>query len=149
MRYLDEVTIPAIRRGRDAAGRPEGSVGLSVPAFVAVGTTQAETDVAVEATRRQIAFYGSTPAYRAVLEHHGWGAAADALHAGSTRGQWDEMAALVTDDMLAEFAVVGSPAEVARGVLERFTGRVTRLSFYAAYPVADGVWDEVLAELRA
>jgi alkanesulfonate monooxygenase SsuD/methylene tetrahydromethanopterin reductase-like flavin-dependent oxidoreductase (luciferase family) len=120
-----------------------------VPAFVAVGTNQNELDAAIEATRRQIAFYGSTPAYRGVLDLHGWGAAGEALHAASTRGQWDQMSGFVTDDMLAEFAVVGTPAEVGRGVLERFAGRATRLSFYAAYPVADGVWDEVLSELRA
>lgn len=148
IRYLDEVTLPAIRRGMDAAGRPAGSVGLSVPAFVAVGDGQAELDVAVEATRQQVAFYGSTPAYRPVLELHGWGAAAEALHAASIRGRWEEMAALVTDDMLAEFAAIGSPDEVAGQLRDRFAGRVTRLSFYTAYPVAPGVSESLLAALR-
>jgi probable F420-dependent oxidoreductase len=148
-RYLDEVTIPAIARGRDAAGRDSASVGLSVPAFVAVGSTRAELDIAIEATRRQVAFYGSTPAYRGVLELHGWGGVADQLHSASTRGQWDAMGQLVTDEMLDEFAVIGSPAEVAQGVRERFEGRVTRLSFYAAYPVAAPLWDELLAAVRS
>ncbi|HWM34063.1 MAG TPA: TIGR03617 family F420-dependent LLM class oxidoreductase [Pseudolysinimonas sp.] len=148
-RYLDEVTIPAIARGRDAAGRDAASVGLSVPAFVAVGNDQASLDLAIEATRRQVAFYGSTPAYRGVLELHGWGEAAERLHAASTRGQWDEMGRVVTDEMLAEFAVVGSPAEVAAGVRDRFAGRVTRLSFNAPYPVTPEVWSELLGAARA
>lgn len=147
-RYLDEVSLPAVRRGADAAGRPLTDVGFSVPAFVAVGADQAALDVAIEATRRQVAFYGSTPAYRAVLELHGWGDAADLLHAASTRGKWDEMGALVTDDMLAEFAAIGTPAEVAAAVRERFAGRVTRLSFNAPYPVAPEVWAELVAAAR-
>jgi probable F420-dependent oxidoreductase len=148
-RYLDEVTIPAIARGRDAAGRDAGSVGLSVPAFVAVGNDQAALDTAIEATRRQVAFYGSTPAYRSVLELHGWGEAADRLHAASTRGQWEEMGGLITDEMLGEFAAVGTPAEVAATVRERFGGRVTRLSFNAPYPVTPELWGELLAAVRA
>lgn len=147
-RYLDEVSLPAIRRGQDAVGRPAGSVGLAVPAFVAVGEDRAALDVAIEATRRQVAFYGSTPAYRAVLELHGWGEAADRLHAASTRGQWDAMGELVTDEMLAEFAAVGTPAEVAATVRERFAGRVTRLSFNAPYPVAPEVWGQLIAAVR-
>ena len=148
-RYLDEVTIPAIARGRDAAGRDADAVGLSVPAFIAVGADQSELDVAIEATRRQVAFYGSTPAYRAVLELHGWGSVADELHGASTRGQWDVMGGLVTDEMLGEFAAIGTPAEVAAAVRERFSGRVTRLSFNAPYPVAPEVWSELLTATRA
>lgn len=148
-RYLDEVTLPAIARGRDAADRDAGAVGLSMPAFVAVGSDQKQLDIAIEATRRQVAFYGSTPAYRAVLELHGWGSAADELHAASTRGQWDVMGGLITDEMLAEFAAIGTPAEAAATVRERFAGRVTRLSFNAPYPVAPEVWGELLAAARA
>jgi probable F420-dependent oxidoreductase len=148
-RYLDEVSLPAVERGRDAAGRPPGSVGFSVPAFVAVGADQATLDRAIEATRRQVAFYGSTPAYRGVLELHGWGEVAHRLHAASTRGGWDEMGALITDDMLAEFAAIGSPREVAATVRERFGGRVTRLSFNAPYPVEPEVWTELLEAARA
>lgn len=148
-RYLDEVSLPAVRRGADAAGRSAADVGFSIPAFVALGHDQASLDTAVEATRRQIAFYGSTPAYRPVLELHGWGAAAEALHAASTRGQWAEMGGLITDEMLTEFAAVGTPAEVAAQVRARFEGRATRLSFYAPYPVEPEAWTELLAAARA
>jgi probable F420-dependent oxidoreductase len=144
-RYLDEVSLPAVRRGAEAAGRDPSAVGYSIPAFVAVGTDQAQLDIAIEATRRQVAFYGSTPAYRGVLEVHGWGEVADRLHAASRRAEWEQMGRLVTDDMLAEFAAIGTPAEVARQVLSRFDGRATRLSFYAPYPVDEDVWSELLA----
>lgn len=153
-RYLREVTLPALRRGAESAGRELGAVlpagfGLSIPAFVAVGETREELDVAVEATRRQIAFYGSTPEYLAVMELHGWGAVHETLHAASRRGEWAQMARAVDDDMLSAFAAVGSPAEVAAQLRERFAGIATRLSFSASYPIRAEVAGALLAALRA
>lgn len=147
-RYLTEVSLPAVRRGQEAAGRAGGDFGFSVPAFVAVGSDPHSLGSAITAMRGQIAFYASTPAYRPVMELHGWEGVADRLHTASTRGQWQEMGALITDEMLHEFAVVGSPDEVATGVRERFAGLVTRLSFYAPYPVSDDTWAELLAGVR-
>ncbi len=150
-RYLDEVSIPALRRGRASAGRPlDGSdeVEISLPAFVAIGSTDAELATAIRAVKKQIAFYGSTPAYRGVLELHGWDGLHETLHAGSVRGEWDAMADAVSDEVLAEFAVVGTPAEVAEGLRARFGGVVSRLSFSAPYPVAPEVWAELVRLLR-
>jgi probable F420-dependent oxidoreductase len=146
-RYLTEVTIPAVRRGQDAAGRSAADVGLSVSPFVALGEGAA-LDRAIAAVRAQIAFYASTPAYRGVMELHGWQDVADQLHALSTRGGWGEMGALVTDDMLAEFAAVGTPAEVGAVLRERFDGLATRMSFYAPYETDPAVWPELLAAIR-
>jgi probable F420-dependent oxidoreductase len=145
--YLSEVSIPALRRGRLAAGRPVEGVEVSVPVLVAIGNDRAELDAAMLATRKQIAFYGSTPAYRAVLELHGWEELADRLHAASRRGEWDEMAAAVDDDVLAEFAVVGSPSEVATQLRGRFEGLATRLAFNTPYSVDPAALREVLVAL--
>jgi probable F420-dependent oxidoreductase len=147
-RYLAEVTRPAMKRGQDAAGRTAGEVGLSVPVFVALGNDQRALDAAIAATRAQIAFYGSTPSYRAVLELHGWGEVAEILHAASLRGEWKAMAGAITDEMLGEFAAVGTPAEVAAAIKERYAGLLTRVSFYAPYPTDPGVWPELLAAVR-
>jgi alkanesulfonate monooxygenase SsuD/methylene tetrahydromethanopterin reductase-like flavin-dependent oxidoreductase (luciferase family) len=119
-----------------------------VPAFVAVGETDAELARAIQATKAQIAFYGSTPAYLPVLELHGWGGVHEKLHAASRRGEWTQMAELVDDEMLAAFAAVGSPAEVAGQLRERFAGLVTRLSFSASYPIRLEVQAALLAGLR-
>lgn len=146
-RYLSEVTIPAVRRGADAAGRSADSVGLSVAPFVALGAGPS-LDTALAAVRSQIAFYASTPAYRGVMELHGWEGVADQLHSLSTRGGWAEMGALVTDDMVAEFAAVGTPAEVGATLRERFDGLATRMSFYAPYEVDPAVWPDLLEAVR-
>ena len=149
-RYLREVSLPALARGRERADgtRAAGPVEVSLPAFVALGTTDAELDTAIAAVRKQIAFYGSTPAYKGVLELHGWDGLHDGLHALSVKGEWDAMTGLVTDDVLAEFAAVGTPAEVAGQLGERYAGLVQRLSFSTPYAVEPGLWPELLRALR-
>lgn len=148
-RYLTEVSIPALRRGSEKAGRPADAVDVSVAAFVAVGADQSELDAAIQATRKQIAFYGSTPAYASVLQLHGWGGVAEQLNAGSRRGEWDAMAQLITDEMLSEFACVGSPAEVAAQLRARYSGLATRLAFAFSAPVAPERAQQIVAALDA
>ncbi|CAN5327968.1 LLM class F420-dependent oxidoreductase [soil metagenome] len=147
-RYLTEVSMPALRRGRDRAGRDSENLGICMPALVAIGADQAALDAAIQATRKQIAFYGSTPAYRPVLELHGWGELSVKLNAGSRRGEWDAMADLIDDEVLAAFAVVGAPREVATALVDRFGGLVERVSFNAPYAVAPGTFRDLLAALH-
>lgn len=147
-RYLHEVSLPALERGRASADRTGEPVEVSLPALVAVGRTDAELDTATAAIKKQIAFYGSTPAYKGVLELHGWGELHERMHAGSVKGEWDAMTSLVTDEVLAEFAVVGSPTEVAAQLRDRFAGVVQRLSFSTPYPVQPDVWPELLGALN-
>ena len=146
--YLRDVSIPALQRGRaktDAAGLPE----ISLPVLVAAGRTPAELEVGIAATRKQIAFYGSTPAYFGVWEYLGVPELGEQLNAGSRRGEWDAMATLIDDELLAKFAVIGSPAEIAAQLRERYTGLIDRVSFAASYPVEPALWREVLDRLDA
>jgi hypothetical protein len=106
-------------------------------------------DRAAAGVRGQIAFYGSTPAYRKVLELHGWGDLQDELNRLSKEGRWAEMGALVDDDMLDTFAVVAPLDDVATKLVERWGDVVTRMSFYAPYETAPGQWDAIVATLRA
>jgi probable F420-dependent oxidoreductase len=147
-KYLTEVSIPALRRGAEAAGRDAAAIGIALPALIAVGDDQAALDTAIAATRGQIAFYGSTPAYLPVLEAHGWGDLHERLHSASRRGDWAAMADLVPDDVLTAFAAVGSATEVATELRSRFTGLVTRLSFSASYPIAEDTFTDLIAGLR-
>ncbi|MET0880623.1 MAG: TIGR03617 family F420-dependent LLM class oxidoreductase, partial [Acidimicrobiales bacterium] len=105
-RYLREVTLPALERGAKSAGRSLADIEVSGPAFVVTGTTEDKMADSAVKTRQQIAFYGSTPAYRPVLELHGLGGLQDELNAMSKQGRWEEMGELITDDVLDLFAVV-------------------------------------------
>ena len=148
-RYLREVTIPALERGAAKAGRTLDDIEVSGPAFVVTGTDDEEMERSVVGTKQQIAFYGSTPAYRGVLELHGWGDLQDDLNRMSKEGKWKEMGELITDDILHTFAVVGSPEDIAQGLKERYGDVVSRISFYAPYKSDPERWRAVMDQLQA
>ncbi|HEX5366001.1 MAG TPA: LLM class F420-dependent oxidoreductase [Acidimicrobiales bacterium] len=148
-RFVEEVTLPSLAKGRARAGKALEGFELTGPMFVVTGHDEAEMARAAVGVRRQIAFYGSTPAYRKVLELHGWGDLQDELNRMSKAGRWAEMGELVTDDILEEFAVVAPLDEVAGAVTARWGGVLSRLSFYAPYQLDEGEWDRVVAEVRA
>jgi probable F420-dependent oxidoreductase len=127
-RYLEETTIPALERGLARAGRPRADFEICYPGFVVTGSDEESFARSRTAICKQIAFYGSTPAYRPVLETHGWGELQSELNAMSKRGLWDEMGTLITEEMLHEFAIVGEPGEISPKMLERFGTLVDRLA---------------------
>jgi probable F420-dependent oxidoreductase len=148
-KYLRETTIPALERGLAKSGRTRADLELSFPTFMVTGETDEEWQKADASVREQIAFYGSTPAYRAVLEAHGWGEVQDELNALSKQGQWKEMGKLITDDILDVFAVRGSPGELPGLVMGRFGDLVDRISFYAPYRIDPEQWADVVAGFKA
>ncbi len=125
-RYLREVTLPAIEAGLEKGGRSRDAFEICYPAFVVTGKDEKEWEAARTAITRQIAFYGSTPAYRGVLELHGWGELQTELNALSKQGEWEAMGERITDEILEEFAVVAEPAKVATRLAERFGGAIDR-----------------------
>ena len=144
--YLRAVTLPALGEGRAAAGRPPESVQVSLMAMVVVAETAEEYETAARAIRTQIAFYGSTPAYRGVLEHHGWGEAQTELNALSKRGRWAEMADVIDDEMLGTIAAVGTPTEVAGTLVSRYGGIADRITLVTASPSDPGAAAESTPE---
>jgi probable F420-dependent oxidoreductase len=133
-RYLDEVTLPALMRGMQRSGRDRNDFGVSCEVMVATGETEAELAAATVAVRKQIAFYGSTPAYQKVLALHGWGDLHTELHRLSLAGEWDTMGSLIDDEMLAAFAVVGPVDTIAVALKSRCEDVVDRVLpiFYEA-----------------
>ena len=126
-RYLDEVTAPALCRGLQRSGRGRGDFQVACPVFVVTGDTEAEFQSAAAAMRKQIAFYGSTPAYRKVLELHGWGDLQRELHRLSLQGHWGAMGALVDDEVLDAFAVVAPVDHLAAALRIRCDGVIDRV----------------------
>ncbi len=126
-RYLREVILPAIEEGAAKERRKRKDVSISVTAFVA--TSPEEIDFA----RAQIAFYASTPSYRAVMALHGWNETADKLSAYAARGEWAEMPALLTDEMLSEFCLVTSGGKLADDLKRRYGDIADRLTLYLPF----------------
>jgi hypothetical protein len=116
---------------------------------VVTGTNEADIAAADIAVRRQIAFYASTPAYRSVLELHGWNELHPELNTLSKQGEWQKMGELIDDDVLNAFAVVCPIDQVATQVLARFGDIVDRFSFYAPYKIDPNVWIDVMRDFRS
>jgi probable F420-dependent oxidoreductase len=147
-RYLEEVTLPAIERGLARAGRSRAAFQICYPPFVVTGRDEQEWRASRTGIARQLAFYGSTPAYRGVLERHGWGELQGELNRMSKRGEWDAMGERISDEILEAFAIVCEPKDVAANIRARFGGLVDRVlcTFPAASDAERATW---LEELRA
>jgi len=148
-RYFEEVTTPALLRGMERSGRKRSEFQLSCPLFVVTGNDEAELATNAIGTRKQIAFYASTPAYRKVLELHGWGDLQTDLHRMSKEGRWDAMGSLIDDEILNEFAVVAPLNEVARAVRDRCDGVIDRVMVGFPASVEDATVTAVLDEMRS
>ncbi|MFM7094188.1 MAG: LLM class flavin-dependent oxidoreductase, partial [Actinomycetota bacterium] len=116
---------------------------------VVTGTDAKQMTDAAAGTRKQIAFYGSTPAYRGVLDLHGWGDLQEQLNSLSKQGQWVEMGNLINDEILNTFAVVGSPEQVAPELKRRYDDVIQRISFYAPYKSDPERWRRVISDLQS
>ena len=119
-RYVREVTMPAVERGLAQSGRSRADFSITCPAFVVTGSTDEATEGSRAAVRKQISFYASTPAYRPVLDMHGWGELQPELTILSKRGEWDEMATRISDEMIDEFAIIAPPDRVVPALKERY-----------------------------
>lgn len=147
-KYMREVTLPALEAGRSTAGKTMEDFEICFPGLVVTGTTEEELEAAGVATRQQIAFYASTPAYRVVLERHGWGELHDTLKPMSKEGRWTEMGELIDDSVLNAFAVVGEPREVTSELHRRYGDVISRLSFYMPYETNPTLVQRLLTDMR-
>ncbi|TXL60842.1 TIGR03617 family F420-dependent LLM class oxidoreductase [Aeromicrobium terrae] len=129
--YLEDVTIPALAEAR--AGRGDHQFEIATMAMVATGHTEEALADAIAGTRKQIGFYASTPAYKPVLDHHGWGDLHDQAHAFTKSGRWSELADLIDEEVLNTFAVVGDVATAGPALVDRFTGLADRLTLSLPY----------------
>ena len=132
-KFLHEATMPAVREGLAAAGR-DGRRLRRRPGNHRLDRYRDDPDHA--ATRRLLAFYGSTPAYRKVLDVHGWGDLQPELNALSKQGRWEDMGRLIDDDMLHTIAACGSPGEIAAHIRDRVAGVSDRICVYQPGPIA-------------
>jgi alkanesulfonate monooxygenase SsuD/methylene tetrahydromethanopterin reductase-like flavin-dependent oxidoreductase (luciferase family) len=128
--------MPAVREGLASAGRDADDFAVVPEIIVSVGEDHTST-------RMLLAFYGSTPAYRPVLDAHGWGDLQPELNAMSKQGRWQEMSTLIDDEVLHTIAACGTPKEVAAHIADRVGGVSDRICLYQPGPIAV----EALAEI--
>jgi probable F420-dependent oxidoreductase len=141
--FLDSETLPALARGLGRGGRKRADFTISCQTIVALGSNDEEIERARGKARGQISFYGSTPAYKGVLEHHGYPALQPELNRLSKQGGWAEMIGRIDDRLFDALAVSGTPAQVAARLRERnaFADRTTLMLYNETEP--DAVVDVV------
>jgi probable F420-dependent oxidoreductase len=127
-KFIEEVTLPAIMTGLESSGRSLADFELDYAPIVATGHDEQSLQKSIASARHRIAFYGSTEAYRPVLEVHGWGELQTELNQLNKRRESEAMAALINDEVLYAFAMIGSPEQVIETMTQRLTGLVDRTS---------------------
>ena len=153
-KYLSEVIKPNIARGAAKAGRNPEKVIVSGSAFIITGPNKQAIDASKEAVKRRIAFYFSTRTYFPVLEVHGFQDVGHRLHNMSLKGEWGQMAELVSDEMLDVFAIAGRYGEIAEQVKERFGGLFDEVVLNTVSLEAPSLGDQqelkkIIAELKS
>jgi probable F420-dependent oxidoreductase len=148
-RYVRERALPAVERGLARVGRDRTAFEFALTPFVATGPDEDAVRESLAGVRQQIAFYGSTPAYRKVLDLHGWGEAQDELNAMSKRGRWAEMAEVITPEMLDTFVVQAPHDRLADALAARYGGLADRLQLYAPATPDRERWKALVEEIRA
>ncbi|WP_417517372.1 TIGR03617 family F420-dependent LLM class oxidoreductase [Minwuia sp.] len=145
--YFRDVTVPTVTKTLEENGRARGDFEFSLPVMAATAMNDAELEKARFKLKKRISFYGSTPAYKVVFDHHGWGDLQPELNLMSKAGKWDEMAGLITDDVFDAFAIVGTPAQVTDQIIARFGGELDRVNVDLS--AAGEQMPELMAKLRA
>ncbi|KAA1419284.1 TIGR03617 family F420-dependent LLM class oxidoreductase [Nocardioides humilatus] len=141
--YLSEAITPQLEKGRASTGAT-GDFIVTAMAMVATGRTEEEMAVGIAGTKRQIGFYASTPAYKPVLDHHGWGDLHAEAHAFTKTGRWAELGDLIDDEVLSTLAVVAEMPDAGAAVRARFEGLASRVILSIPYQTDPGFGLEIV-----
>ncbi len=132
-RYIEEVMLPAARKGAAKAGRDFSTFEMAVMPLIATASDKAGLEARARDVRARIAFYASTPTYLIAFETQGHGDVARTLQSYSRAQRWDEMPGFISDEMIDHYAVIGTHDEIAGKLRQRFSGVASHLEF--AIPV--------------
>ncbi len=147
-KFMRETTLPALERGLAKSGRDHSDLEIAFPSMVIVAETDEELANGRAAMRPRLAFYGSTPAYKVVLEAHGWGNLQPELNRLSKTGDWPTMAALITDEIVDSFVTSGTPEQIGPRLQDRYGEIVQRVSFDTPAKLSADVVARVLDGFR-
>jgi probable F420-dependent oxidoreductase len=143
--YIERVMLPEVRRGAEQAGRDPSTISVCIKPLIATAPDWGQLEPKIRDVRARVAFYASTPSYQAAFDHHGLGPLASELQQLSRVQRWEEMPALISDEVLHIYATVGTYSDIADRLYERYGRMVTNAEF--SIPVRSGEERERLADL--
>jgi probable F420-dependent oxidoreductase len=132
--YIEQVMLPAVRQGAEKTGRKLDDFKISIKPLIATAPDAKALEAKVRDVRARVAFYASTPAYKAAFEFHGLGELADRLSILSKEQRWEEMPDFISDEILEKYAVVGTFDEIGHKLNQRYAHIVTNAEF--SIPIA-------------
>lgn len=128
-KYMDEVALPNLEKGLRRSGRTLKDIEISAGGMLVMGEDEEELGAAYTEAKRRIAFYGSTRTYKVVMDVHGWGEVCLELNRLASAGRWDDMPAMITDEMVEAFATIGTYDQIIGKIKSRFAGYATQIGF--------------------
>jgi probable F420-dependent oxidoreductase len=137
VKYINEIVRPQVALGAERGGRMGADVILASSVFVITGKDQATIEQMRRMAREQIAFYASTPTYRVVLAVHGWQDVGEQLSRLAATKRWDQMPALISDEMLDVFAIQAPPDSLGQALRARYNGVLDRVACYMPFVPGD------------
>ena len=146
--YIEDVAMPRIEEGLAMSGTPRQEFQVTGGGFIATGATDAEVEQVAEWVRYRVAFYGSTPSYWPVFEHHGLGDLGRKLNAMTKQGQWEQIAGEIPDDVLRLFAAIGRYDELTDLVADRFGGCTDMVYASTSSDIQPKIPTEVLRDIQ-
>ncbi len=150
VKYLTEVVRPLVAEGAARSGRDPAEVKYVSGCFVVFADSDEERERWTGVTKQQIAFYASTPAYKSILAVHGWEELGPRLTELSKAGKWEDMASLVSDEMLSVMAVIGRRDEIAAKLIGKYSGLLDRITLYCGRDACgDDWWSDLATRLAA
>lgn len=128
-RFIDERVKPSLTVGADRAGRDVGQVEVCMKPLIGTAADDATLERVTATVRARVGFYLSTPSYRRVFDLHDWGDLADKAAVLSKTQRWEELAAMVPDEVLHTVATIGTHETIVDRLLDRYDSRVDRIEF--------------------
>jgi probable F420-dependent oxidoreductase len=148
-RHFTERTLPAVEEGLRRSARELADFQVIAQAMVAVGSTEEALATAIDRVAFLTAFYGSTPNYRGALEVEGWAYLQPRLNELSKSGKYGDMRALITDEMVRTYCIVGTPEECADQIQKRYGTHASDVCcYFPGYQPSDGDVADLVAALH-
>ena len=145
--YLEDIVMRRIKEGFDKTGRMRDSFEVTGGGFIATGETEDDVQKVAEWVRHRIAFYGSTPSYWPVLEHHGYGDLGRKLNRMTKDGKWNEIVNEIPDDVLHLFAVIAPFTQLESAIVKRFGGTVDAIYASTSQDIRPQIPSDVLQDI--
>ena len=127
--YIQNVMWPAVRKGATNENWDVDDFSMSIKPLIATAPDEDQLQHKIRDIRARVAFYASTPAYRPAFAHHGLGDLADKLKLLSRAQKWEEMPKFISDEVLNQYACVGTYDEITGILARRYKDVVTHCEF--------------------